>query len=194
MYVVTVSLKRNRTGCDSASGYLRKAVPCRKDFSLRSGQVGVWIEKNERSDRTVRPFCLCPFRIHLADERFGCLWSVCGVRGARSPCLWQRAAGRASLPGKAGLEEKGIAREGWALCRPLLRVEYLKFRLKVVNWRAEDQGPEWEWDCTTGEGSRAGTAGWRSQVGARRLVQGQEGKNFCFVGVSWEAVTTRCYF
>lgn len=58
MYVLTICIKRNQSGSDSPSGYLRKAVKCEKDFLVCSGEMGLWMEKNESSERTVRPFCL----------------------------------------------------------------------------------------------------------------------------------------
>lgn len=32
MYVLTICIKRNQSGSDSPSSYLRKAVKCEKDF------------------------------------------------------------------------------------------------------------------------------------------------------------------
>ena len=63
-----------------------------------------WRKMNPRSEQL--DLSACPFMIHLAHERFGCLWSSCSVWGAWFPCLWKRvegAQGRSSLPSKAGL-------------------------------------------------------------------------------------------
>lgn len=59
MHILTISIKRNRTGCDSTSGYLRKAVQCWKDFSVRSGQVGFGQRKmNAQSEQLDLSACV----------------------------------------------------------------------------------------------------------------------------------------
>lgn len=105
MYILAISVKRNQTGCGGASGYLRKAVQRWKDFSVCSGQVGVWIEKNECSVWTARPFCLCPFMIHSVHERLRCLWSVCSFWGADCLCGREQRGGHLS-PAKQALKRR----------------------------------------------------------------------------------------
>lgn len=41
MYILAINVKRNQTGCDSTSGYLRRALQYRKDVPVCSGQVGI---------------------------------------------------------------------------------------------------------------------------------------------------------
>lgn len=62
----------------------------------------------------------------------------------------------------------------------------MKFRLKamlVVNWRVEDQGPVWK-NWTAQMGNAEGLCLLSGpQAGSCRLVQDQDGADFCFVGV-----------
>lgn len=77
----------------------------KKTSLVCSGQMGLWMEKNESSERIVRPFCLSFY------DSFGS-WKVqvplkfLQRMGSLFPCLWkgvEGAQGRSSLPSKARL-------------------------------------------------------------------------------------------